>query len=283
MHAVFDAIFNDGPLVASVDVTFFTPGGGTPSEENAFDAHTDQNLHDVRQNLASCSSYQGVLHIWPSGAGCSTTAVWPRSHNAVWREMMSDPIFNASGAAGYHYSQINWISNRTKARELAMRWSREARLCAVPAGALLLWNSRTVHTGWKGGPRLAQTICLQPESQRPRKEQLAKMRLAVLGLPSAHWATHAVQHDLAKNSKGFFSKADTADEPSNLDAAADHDSIRLPLRAALKPAVLRDDADLEALSNLVDVEFYNNGMWIPTEGAEEILEASVKDEFKCFL
>eukprot|EP00418_Pyrodinium_bahamense_P089826 CAMPEP_0179040498 /NCGR_PEP_ID=MMETSP0796-20121207/15678_1 /TAXON_ID=73915 /ORGANISM="Pyrodinium bahamense, Strain pbaha01" /LENGTH=437 /DNA_ID=CAMNT_0020736845 /DNA_START=72 /DNA_END=1385 /DNA_ORIENTATION=+ len=280
VHAVFRAVYPDAErLVTSLDVTFFSPEGHQPVESNSFSAHVDQNRHDVRRGLASCESYQSVLYAWPSEADgqSSTTVVWPGSHQDVWPEMMRDPGFYARGVFGIHYSEINEMTDRSAARTLAAGWARQARRAVVPRGALLLWNSRTVHASWKGGPRLAQAVCLEPSSRRDEAQRIAKLRLSALGLPSTHWASVGMQHDIVLGSPGCIAKLGT--EASDCGSAG----VILPLRPAIWPAALAEDADLDALASLVLVKYQFTGMWEPTPGAAQLLEASIRDEFKCYL
>ena len=72
--------------------------------------------------------------------------------------MMKDSALRALGEQGFHYSEVKGMADAEAARRLARGWAEEARRAVVPAGAMFLWNSRTVHTGWRGGPRLAQDI-----------------------------------------------------------------------------------------------------------------------------
>lgn len=279
IQSVFRAIYAGADkLVSSMDVTFFTPEGQDPTEVNGFSAHVDQNSHDVRPGLADCETYQGIFYVWPSTADmtCSTTVVWPGSHRSIWPEMMKDPSFVASGKSGVHYSEIMDMSDRESAQNLAAAWACHARRAVVPAGGLLLWNSRTVHTGWRGGPRLAQAVCFEPEARRPEAERLAKLRLAALGLPSTHWASVGMQHDIVLWDAGYAAMRQQTDHTKQ--------SLRgLPLRPAIRPAGLADGADLEALVKLVDIEYRLVGMWDPPEGIAELLEASLKEDYKVFL
>ena len=48
---------------------------------------------------------------------------------------------------------------------------------------LLLWDSRTVHQGWRGGPRLAQPICWEP---RERRSQARRLNNQKYQLPSGY-------------------------------------------------------------------------------------------------
>merc|ERR1712217_900298 len=101
-------------------------------------------------------------------------------------------------------------------RALAAGWASAARRVPVPAGALLLWNSRTIHTGWKAGPRLAQPVCFEPIERRSAKERISKLRLCSLGLPSVHWAGTAMQHDMALWDAGVLSDEKVAAKDSKV-------------------------------------------------------------------
>mmetsp|Transcript_87480 Transcript_87480/g.260968 ORF Transcript_87480/g.260968 Transcript_87480/m.260968 type:complete len:613 (-) Transcript_87480:32-1870(-) len=280
VKAVYQAIYPEaGALVSSMDVTFFTPEGAPAKERNRFSAHVDQNASDARPGLSEWESYQGVLYAWPStpDGKCSTTVVWPGSHLTAWPEMMRDRSFGLSGKVGFHYSEISEMRDAALGRQLAEGWALHARRVVVPRGGLLLWNSRTVHTGWRGGPRLAQTVCFEPASRRPEHERLAKLRLAALGLPSTHWASAGMQHDMILGDAGYFAarrRARRGWSPA---------SSRLPLRQAIRPVGLADGADLEALAKLVDVRYRLTGMWAPPPDVRDLLEASVRDDVKSLL
>jgi len=281
VHDVFRVLFpgESHKLVSSLDVTFFTPGGQEAKEVNDFAAHCDQNKSDVRSALAECHTYQGVLYVWPSNpdGASSTTVVWPGSHRKVWPAMMEDPTFADYGKEGFHYCEIKEMACEEHARELADGWAKHARRVTVPPGSLFLWNSRTMHTGWRGGPRLAQAVCLEPESRRPEGERFSKLRLAALGLPACHWASAGMQHDMSLGAPGVFT-------PSVVRAQAgehseDWDGVVLPLRRCVKPAALTDDADMESLRELVQVPYQHCGMWEAPEECKLVLEDSIRADF----
>lgn len=280
VHAAFRSIFGAGDLVTSLDVTFFTPAGQEAAASNRFTAHCDQNASDVRPGLSDAECYQGVLYVWPSAPDgrSSTTVVWPGSHRSVWPRMMEDRGMLRYGSGGLHYCEVKSMASRAEAKELARGWAEHARRVVVPPGGLLLWNSRTVHTGWVGGPRLAQAVCLEPVGRRPEPERLAKLRLASLGLPACHWAQAGMQHDMSIGAPGYF-------EVERVEAkdGEEHRDVVLPLRGACRPAALAPDADVEELARLVQVEWRLCGMWDPPEECTELLEASVRDDFKRYL
>jgi len=283
VHAVYRELFEGcEDLVTSMSATFFTPGGQEPANTNVFAAHVDQNSNDVRHDLAECNSYQGVLYVWPATADgdCSTTVVWPGSHLDVFPRMMRDEQFAKDGKDGFHHSAISNMKDFGAAAQLASAWAEEGRRAIVPRGSLLLWNSRTVHCGWTGGPRLAQTVCLEPAERRPEAEYVAKLRLAALGLPSCHWASVAMEHELCLGHLGVFSQDQVPFHDTETD---DLDEVILPLRPALRPAAVRDGVFLGDVLGLVDVDYRLPGMWDPPEGSGPLLEEKVRAEFKRYL
>jgi len=207
----------------------------------------------------------------------STTVLWPGSHRSIWPKMMEDTSFKQSGKEGMHYCEIAAMEDERRARRLARGWAAHARRCVVPGGGLLLWNSRTVHTGWRGGPRLAQAVCLQPAAHRPEKERISKMRLSAIGLPTVHWACMGMQHDMVLRSQGVFANQRVAGQ---VDSSG---QVVLPLRSALHPVGLAKDANLEALEEFVFVDFHHVGLWTPPDGSAEILEQCVAAEVKPYL
>ena len=286
VHAAFAAAHppDAGPLVTSIDVTFFSPEGGPKDDIYKGSAHTDQNSNDTREpNLGGASVYQGILYVWPAGEGCTTTCVWPGSHKAIWPRMMKDAACVAAGPKGDHYCELKNLDDNSLREELLAGWNAHMRKLTIPAGALLLWNSRTVHTGWKGGPRFAQAVCLEPAAVRPAAQRLSKLRLAALGLPSTHWARIGHQHDVLPVYTGWFESKPAAEAKGHDESS----EVVLPLRPAIRPAALADDADLDALKALAKIDWTQSThhcVWSnPPEEHTELLEASVKEEFKPFL
>jgi len=287
VHRCFAALFpgEPGPLVTSMDVTFFTPEGDTPKRINKFSAHVDQNLHDVREGLSDCPVFQGALYVWAADELSSTTSLWPGSHKEPYASIMEDGMFKQSGKRGMHYCEISCMRDRERATALAEGWATNARRVPVPAGGLLLWSSRLAHAGWKGGPRLAQAVCLEPRARRSESQRLAKLRLAALGLPSTHWAQVAMQHDMVLADPGFFSRRRT---PAKTGAGTegegeDHDRVVLPMRPATRPSPLAAKADLKTLKLLANVKHELTGMWVPSESSAQLLESSVTEECKALV
>merc|ERR1719215_376806 len=121
---------------------------------------------------------------------------------------------------------------------LIQGWEEKGRRMPVPAGALLLWTSRTTHQGWSGGPRLAQPVCWEPRCRRDEQMRERKMRLAALGLPSTHWASLGLPHELSDLKR-----------PTDQEAVEDpeYHKIRFPLRGSVRSQALVAGAELEKL------------------------------------
>lgn len=266
-------------LVTSLDAVFFTPTAQCAEKTNRISAHVDQNKWDVREGLGTNPVYQGVLYVWPSvpDGSSSTTVVWPGSHKKEWHELMKDETAKSIGKCGTHYTEIKNLRNKDISDMLTQGWHEHARRIIVPPGALVLWNSRTIHTGWKGGPRLAQPVCLEPKTRQSDLERYSKLRLAALGLPSTHWAANGMQHDMSLYSSGVFADKGSRAEFSELKG------VQLPLRPCLNPEPLSETADLEELEKLTRVKYETLGIWKCPSRYEQLLRDSVKQEFKPYL
>lgn len=240
--------------------------------------HVDQNDHDERIPCKQWEVYQGILYVWSSEAThASTTVVWPGSHKEAYAQYMSDPRIATRIARGKpHFTLISGMEPGAARARLSQGWEAQARRVPVPAGALLLFSSRTTHQGWSGGPRLAQPVCWEPVVRRDDLARERKLRLAVLGLPSTHWASLALPHELITQDHGSEQRA----TPVDATGAATHDEVIFPLRASIRPRALRADVDQDDLwTQLVDAEWFAP---LPAKLAQ-LLEESVTEEFKAIL
>lgn len=291
VHAAFRELFpgcSAESLVTSLGAVFFTPEDHPPIAKSMFNAHSDQNKHDARYGMADRNIYQGVLYVWPAleDGSSSTTVVWPGSHLDAWSDMMCDPKFRACGAHGINYSEIRQMQNGNRREDLARRWQDHARRVIVPAGSLLLWDSRTLHTGWQGGPRLAQAVCLEPSGRRSEAERLAKLRLAAFGLPGCHWASAGIQHDLCRSHRGIFENSTVKARHRSGQAP---DQIILPLKSCVWPYTLKPDANVDALRDFALAEHAlaerSDAItdWSPLVGCRSLLESCVRDDIKRYL
>lgn len=142
---VFEKLYPSEELVTGMDVLFFNPSGSRPSQTSEFTAHADQNIH-APNGVGDWKVYQSALYLWPAlTEGDATTVVWPRSHHLAYSELLNDPLSKLCGKMGYHYTEVGAMGNKLSAETLKERFLQEARRMSMPAGSLLVWNSRTLH------------------------------------------------------------------------------------------------------------------------------------------
>jgi len=222
VRSCFETLYGTSQLVTSLDNTFFAPPSAPEQRTNREWPHVDFNT--TLSAVKGWDCYQSVLYVWPStDSRSSSTVVWPRSHKQVHKAMMSDPK-----CPRHHFVEIAKLSEAEQ-QKLLPRWRREAKRVPVPAGALLIWDSRTVHQGWTGGPRLAHPICWEPSTRRDGWALDKKLRLSALGFPSSHWASLGIPHPCVIGTMHL-----------PMVQKLSIDSARLLLKSIVEPAPLRD-------------------------------------------
>jgi len=278
VREVYAALHGTDELVSSCDNSFFAPATHKKQVSNSVFPHVDQNGHDERfqdgegRGLRDWECFQGVMYIWPStGEHASTTIVWPGSHATVWKSMMADDKVQRAGKRGTHFTMLDSLANREEAMRLAAGWQTQARRVPVPAGGLLLWNSKLMHQGWRGGPRLAQPVCWEPAARQPPEARERKLRLAALGLPSTHWASLGLPHSLLGAGPGPDDR--TAAEQSKA-------GVMLPLHPSLKPRPLSDGAEVSDMWKHLQAPPWAKPL---PDDLRTLLEDSIRDEYKAFL
>jgi len=276
VRSVYALLHGTEDLVSSCDNTFFAPVHHAKKASNRLTPHVDQNMHDerFRDQQGRCvkgwDCYQGVLYVWGSSEEhASTTVVWPGSHKAVYDEIMQDSKVKWAGKKGRHFSLISGLGCRQKAARLMKGWLKGARRLPVPTGALLLWNSRIVHQGWRGGPRLAQPVCWEPASRRQAAARERKLRLAALGLPSTHWASLGLPHSL-------LGPGPPRDEALK-ECKRAKVGWELPLRASIQPRPLVQGMPVAEMWRRFEAVPWDKPL--PSDLAR-CLERSIRDEFK---
>eukprot|EP01035_Chromulina_nebulosa_P029065 gene29065-38481_t len=197
IRKVYEKLYPSEELVTGMDVLFFKPSLSRPSQSSEFSAHADQNIH-APNGIGDWKVYQSVLYLWPAlTEDDATTVVWPGSHKLAYPELVNDSNSEMCGKLGYHYTEVRAMRNKSSAENLERRFLAEARRMRMPAGSLLVWNSKTLHQGWRSGPRLAMPVCWEPRHRRTGVAFLRKIRLILQGLPTTHWASLGYQHDLS--------------------------------------------------------------------------------------
>merc|ERR1712216_818659 len=97
--------------------------------------------------------------------------------------------------------QINHLQNCCDRDELAAQAIAGTRRVPCPAGSLLLWDSRTIHQGWAGGPRLAQPVCWEPRDRQEHDLSVLrrKIYMCAAGVPSSHSSCEGRVHGMVKH------------------------------------------------------------------------------------
>jgi len=271
LRRVYEVLHGTTELVSSCDNSFFAPGSCRGACENRSWPHVDHNKHDlsvVDQDGAPISDwevYQGLLYVWPStDANSSTTVVWPGSHTDVYEELMSAPSVAARGRKGNHFSPF-----RSDNASLISRWHAAARRVPVPAGGLFIWNSKTVHQGWTGGPRLAQPVCWEPTCRRTERARVRKLWMAALGLPSTHWASLGLPHNLVapRLQEKVVANGRGAD-------------VTLPMVSTLQPVTLADGVKVEDVWRQLSTADWSKPLPTPLM---KVLERSIAAQYHAVL
>lgn len=241
IRSCYGVLHGTDDLVCSCDNTFYAPTAHAKQTQNKMLPHVDQNVHDERWRINDWDCYQGIFYVWSSCGTehASTTVVWPGSHCATYDVVMADAKVQSNGKKGCHFTQIAKTADLHTSKQLLDGWRQHCKRVPVQAGALLLFNSKTIHQGWRGGPRLAQPVCWEPVSRRDEQALMRKMRLAALGLPSTHWASLGLPHNPSWTS--IRSRA------APTQAQLQKDGVALPLKSSLRPVTLVDSADFDAL------------------------------------
>lgn len=188
-------------LAVGLDCVFWSGADAPAADSNVEWLHCDQN----HRTGLTWPCVQGVLYVWSSeGEKASTTVVWPGSHQGVYDEIMQDGTAIKHGRSmsgqSVKLSQLSSSHLRQKLMDAAMA---SCRRVPCPAGSLLLWDSRTIHQGWRGGPRLAQPICWEPRERREGDPNALgrKVFMCTAGIPSSHSSAEARVHGMAPRSR----------------------------------------------------------------------------------
>lgn len=198
VRQVFADLYESSPedLVVGLDNVFWCSAQEEGSSTNPEWLHVDQN----HRTGMTWPCAQGVLYIWPSeGSSSSTTVVWPKSHKEAYEKMMDDPEAITRGRSmGGQSVKLKELQLPYLREELLSEALLNSRRVPCPAGSLLLWDSRTVHQGWRGGPRLAQPICWEPRERRSEEALHRKLWMCGSGIASSHSAAEGRVHGMAK-------------------------------------------------------------------------------------
>eukprot|EP00927_Polykrikos_kofoidii_P065555 TRINITY_DN61295_c0_g1_i1.p1 TRINITY_DN61295_c0_g1~~TRINITY_DN61295_c0_g1_i1.p1 ORF type:complete len:517 (-),score=73.96 TRINITY_DN61295_c0_g1_i1:310-1794(-) len=183
---IYDCAVED--LTTGMDLVFYSlPDTEGLATENLQWLHVDQNIKSGFEDLVA----QGLLYIWDSTSECSsTTALWSGSHLEPYDRLMRDGYAEELGSAPWRAQSLK-LNELHDSLGLLDEAISKVRRVPCPAGSLLLWNSKTIHQGWSGGPRLAVPISYEPRCRRDDAARLRKLFACALGLPTTHSSTEA--------------------------------------------------------------------------------------------
>lgn len=232
VRKLFSILYRGAPvesLATGLDNPFFSPFDAQAQSTNREWLHVDQNVNTGL--LWKC--YQGVLYIWGSeDEGASTTVLWPGSHKEeIYSRVAGDEYSKRRGVNSWgQLVELNKLQGKDgrEVHRLSLEGSRRA---AMPAGSLLVWDSRTVHQGWQSGRRLAMPVCLEPRGRRGEDALMRKLWLCAAGLPSSHSSSEGRVHGMS-----YFSK-----KPSCLEG----DDDNIPLKPLMVPWCVKPDMEDE--------------------------------------
>lgn len=205
VRRIFEDLHQEQDLCVGHDNVFWASSESTAAASNKEWLHVDQN-HNTGMTW---QCFQSVLYVWPStGEAASTTVVCPGSHREVYDTMMQDPTA-LQGRAGVKLSEMREVGTLATLKTDALA---SARRMPCPAGSLLLWDSRTLHQGWAGGPRLAVPVCWEPRKRRDVAALMRKTWMCIAGVPSSHSAVEGRVHAMLKRRP--TPKLETRDAPA---------------------------------------------------------------------
>ena len=238
---IFSHLHNTTELVVGIDVSFFSEDGNDKPTTVMW-PHADQ---DMRLQYGSEHSYQSILYAWDATtSNKSTTVVWPKSHKTEYAKLM-EALPSSTGKHGLNITNIN---NADIQEDFMKRWLNGARRVQVPAGGLIIFNSRTIHQGYSSGYRLAQPISWAPKVCRSDVALKQKLQTMHMGIATTHWAELGIHHVVSfkKNPKP---KGDS-----------DHNKCVFPMKpipsVAIKHVVPNPkNASLQDLQNSVKPEY----------------------------
>lgn len=177
----FQSLFPGEELCVGLDMLFFSPTSRVKKPAMFPEPHVDRN-----ERLSPAQCWQSILYVWGTDENSSTTIVLPKSHTELYPSILND-----KKAPKTHYIELQKLECKG---ELLKMWNNGARRLKVPAGALVIWDSRLVHTGWVGGRRLAQPVCWEPVTRRDEAARRRKISYAIRGLCTSHSAAEGRLH-----------------------------------------------------------------------------------------
>lgn len=187
---IYEFLHNTNDLVISTDLPFYTI---IPNEKtNELWPHADQV---TGSNLGCENSYQGILYL----TECTTkksanTVVLPKSNNNEYNILLTSCEPTNFGKDFNQALYIDKIINPTLKEQMMNNFIENSRRVQINAGSLLIFSSKTLHQGFPGGLRIAQTICYEPREYRDQSAYKRKLEAVHKGIGTTHWASLGLHH-----------------------------------------------------------------------------------------
>ena len=241
-----------------MDLIFFNTGKSI-SRRVGYWGHCDQNVkRDDCDEDWQC--YQSVIAINDIvNDESETTVILPKSHQTFYQTLME-----ASNSDYSHYIELSLLMRNDhygdirKGRYINYKYIKEARRVPLQAGDLLIWNSKTIHQGYKNnGRRLAMPICYEPKSRRAKKSYVSKLKCAIEGYGTTHWASLGKKHGI------YLREIHDHNEATKYNyISSEGKDIAIPIKECIVPYIIKDEYhnsnDFLNILNLVrDLSFDN--------------------------
>lgn len=218
---MYQLLYPGQELVCGMDQPFFCPencnGERSPASNHQGNwGHVDQNTQDICDTLKRKTTpitaesgddpddfrtwqiYQSVVSVWPSALEDGqhadtdwTSVIWP---DEPGKQKAFDVMMEELGPGGARASQfvpLSQLGESERVRALRLGYAAEARRVRLPAGSMLVWNSRTLHQGYNNhvARRLAQPVCWEPAQRLTNGGRYRKTLAVVAKLRTTHWAS----------------------------------------------------------------------------------------------
>lgn len=193
---IYETLYKTNDLVVSVDVPFYKVRKGQDNGSDLW-AHAD---HNDKYEKGSNVCYQGILYAWDSTTpDRSTTVVLPKSYNNEYKKLIKlVNIEQEKEGKINHFVNIFTLPKSSIQEELIENFKENARRVQVPAGGLIIFNSKTIHQGYSAGKRLAQPICWEPRFERDQCALRRKLECCHQGIATTHWASIGIKHGASR-------------------------------------------------------------------------------------
>lgn len=119
----------------------------------------------------------------------SNTVLLPRSWDKEYHILKTASYYSAK-----HEFKIENVPDAVNREQLMKRFKEGARRIQVPAGGLLIFNSRTIHQGYPSGLRFAQPISWEPRMYMNDAARLRKLQAVYTGIATTHWGAKGEHH-----------------------------------------------------------------------------------------